>query len=110
MKIRRILLLLAILTALVCFAGCGDDSDGNTSGSAESNGVISDESASRGDSMVSTDSDMGSSDESGADSDGAGGVLSDVMSDAGDVVSDVVSGVEDGASDLFGDSTSETQG
>lgn len=105
MKIRRILLLLAILTALVCFAGCGDDSDGNTSGSAESNGVISDESASRGDSMVSTDSDMGSS-----DGDGSGGVMSDVMSDAGDVVSDVVSGVEDGASDLFGDSTSETQG
>lgn len=105
MKIRRILLLLAILTALVCFAGCGDDSDGNTSGSAESNGVISDESASRGDSMVSTDSDMGSS-----DADGSGGVMSDVMSDAGDVVSDVVSDVEDGASDLFGDSTSETQG
>ena len=105
MKSRRILLLLAILTALVCFAGCGDDSDGNTSGSAESNGVISDESASRGDSMVSTDSDMGSS-----DTDGSGGVMSDVMSDAGDVGSDVVSGVEDGASDLFGDSTSETQG
>ena len=105
MKIRRILLLLAILTALVCFAGCGDDSDGNTSGSAESNGVISDESASRGDATVSTDSDMGSS-----DTDGPGGVLSDVMSDAGDVVSDVVSDVEDGASDLFGDSASETQG
>ncbi len=104
MKIRRISLLLAILTALVCFAGCGDDSDGNTSGSAESNGVISDESVSR-------------ADQSGTSSDESGSVLSDVMSDAGDVmsdagdaVSDVVSGVEDGASDLFGDSTSKAQG
>ena len=99
MRIKRILLLLAIAAVLAFGTGC-DPKDGNTSGSAESNGVISDQSDDR----------TGSA----ADSNNLGDDLSDMISDAGDVVSDVVSDVEEGVSDvvsdLFGEDGSDAIG
>ena len=106
MRIKRILLLLVALATLAFATGCGDPKDGNTSGSAESNGVISDQSSNGVDSTNSVTSSTGED----MTSDGPGDVVSDVISDAGDVVSDVASDVEDGVSDLFGNDGSDTVG
>lgn len=110
MKIKRILLLLVVLAALAFATGCGDPKDGNTSGSAESNGVISDQ---RNESVNSTANSAGNTDlsnEPSESSDMIGDDLSDLVSDAGDAVSDTISDVEEGVSDLFGDDGSDTKG
>lgn len=96
MRIKRILLLLAAVTMVACATGC-DDKNGNTSGSAESNGVISDETDDRSTGMNGS-------------SGGIGDDVSDLISDAGDVISDIASDVEEGVSDLFGDNGSDAQG
>lgn len=101
MRIKRILLLL-VAVAMVAFAAGCDPKDGNTSGSAESNGMISDPSDDRTNSVTSDPVSSGD--------DGLGDDLSDIISDAGDVVSDIVSDVEDGVSDLFGDDGSDAKG
>ena len=109
MKIKQILLLLVAAATLVFATACGDPKDGNTSGSAESNGMISDQTDDRGESLGN-----GTNSTSEGMSDGLGSDVSDVISDAGDVISDVVSdaenGVSDAVSDLFGDDGSDTQG
>ena len=75
MKLKILSSLLLALTVALFAAGCGED--GNTSGSAESRGMISDAEASgMGTSHPITDA------------------VSDVISGAGDVVSDLVSGAE----------------
>ena len=106
MRIKRILLLLAAAAVLAFATGC-DPKDGNTSGSAESNGVISDQSDDRTGSVAESTG-------NGDTSDGLGDDLSDMISDAGDVISDVVSDVEEGVSDavsdLFGEDGSDTRG
>lgn len=95
MKLKRILLLLTAVSTLFCMTACGDR--GNTSSSAESMGVISDQSNDR---VPSQDvSDVVSNDTSH----GIGDDLSDMISDAGQGVSDAVSDVEQGASDLLSD-------
>ena len=76
-------LLLAVLALL--FAGC-DGRDGNTSGSAESNGMISDDSRDHTSRRPDT-----SKEES---------------KDLGDHVSDLISDVESGAEDLVYDAAS----
>lgn len=103
MSIKRILLLLVVSAVLALATSCGDSSDGNTSGSAESNGMISDQTDDR------TTGETGSANVDSA-SGGIGDDLSDLISDAGDVVSDIASDVEEGVSDLFGDDGSDTQG
>lgn len=102
------MLLLLVAVATLAFAtACGDPKDGNTSGSAESNGVISDQGDHHSDSITSSTGD-------GEHSDNLGDDLSDLVSDSGDVISDAVSDVEDGVSDvvsdLFGDDASDTKG
>ena len=102
MRIKRILLLLAAAAVLAFATGC-DPKDGNTSGSAESNGMISDQSDGRTSGVT----------DSASKSDSTGGIgddLSDLVSDAGDVISDIASDVEEGVSDLFGDDGSDARG
>lgn len=92
MKIKTVLLVLLSVAVLSFAAGCGDD--GNTSGSAESMGMISDAEHSRpgrtSEPIESMVSDVISS---------AGDLVSDVISGAGDLVSDVISGAENGPAD-----------
>ncbi len=106
MKIKRFFLLLVAVAAMVFAVGCGND--GDTSGSAESNGMISQNSTeSLSDNPVSDvpnvshESDIGD-DLSDMLSD-AGDDLSDFTSDVEQGVSDLTSNVENGASDLIGD-------
>lgn len=92
--LKKISLVLLMLTVTVCFASC-DGKDGNTSGSAESNGVISDTSRDHTSGTVSKVPNT-SREESDADSKDLGDeisdMVSDVMSDAESVVSDLVDG------------------
>ncbi len=95
MKIRKLLILLLALTFAVLAVGC-EREDGNTSGSAESNGVISDES--REHSQKPEQSRDASEDISHAVSQGEqdiSDVLSDVESGAGDLISDAEGAVSD---------------
>ena len=79
-----------ILSVLAFASSCGED--GNTSGSAESMGMISDaESKTTSHPVESEISDAISK---------ADGIVSDIVSGAGDAVSDIVSG----AGDMVGDS------
>ncbi len=94
LKIKQILLLLLSLATICMLAGCSDD--GDTSGSAESNGVISKES---NDPVTHHSKDLGdmlsdvfSEIESGA---------SDFVSDAKDTVSDWMDDLSEAASDLM---------
>ncbi len=80
LKIKQLLLLLLSLATIGMLAGCSDD--GDTSGSAESNGVISKES---NDPVTQHSSEPEGS------------------KDLGDMLSDVFSGIESGASDLVSD-------
>lgn len=87
MSLKKLLpLLLAVLT-IFALAGC-DGRDGNTSGSAESNGMISDDSR-----------DHISKDTAGDLGDHVSDLISDVESGAEDLISDVESGAEDLVSD-----------
>ncbi len=109
--LKKISLILLMLTVTVCFAAC-DGEDGNTSGSAESNGVISDESSNHTSGTVSDESSNHTSgtvsnvpntshEESDDGSHGIGDEISDMISDAEGVVSDVISGAEDVASGVI---------
>lgn len=92
--LKKISLILLMLTVTVCFASC-DGKDGNTSGSAESNGVISDESRDHASDAVSdlpNTSREESDDHSGDLGDDISDMISDVISGAEGVVSDIVDG------------------
>lgn len=92
--LKKITLVLLMLTVTVCFASC-DGKDGNTSGSAESNGVISDTSRDHTSGTVSKvpNTSREESDEASKDlGDEISDMISDVMSDAESVVSDLVDG------------------
>ncbi len=92
MKIKTILFAFVVASVTLFAVGCGED--GNTSGSAESMGMISDaehdRSKAASDPIESAVSDVISS---------AGDLVSDVISGAGDLVSDIVSGAENGPVD-----------
>lgn len=95
LRIKKLFLpalcVLLALTALCVFVGCSDD--GNTSGSAESNGVISKES-----------NDPVSRHASDAESSGdLGDMLSDVFSDIESGAAGLVSDAKDAASDWMSD-------
>lgn len=96
--LKKISLVFLMLTVTVCFASC-DGKDGNTSGSAESNGVISDTSRDHTSGTVSKvpNTSREESDESSRD---LGDEISDMISDAQSVVSDVMSDAESVVSDL----------
>lgn len=79
MSFKKLLLLLLAVLTVFALAGC-DGRDGNTSGSAESNGMISD------DSRDHTSKDLG---------DHVSDLISDVESGAEDIVSDAASAVSD---------------
>ncbi len=92
--LKKVSLILLMLTVTVCFASC-DGEDGNTSGSAESNGVISDTSRDHTSGTVSKvpNTSREESDEASKDlGDDISDMISDVMSDAESVVSDLVDG------------------
>ena len=92
--LKKVSLILLMLTVTVCFASC-DGMDGNTSGSAESNGVISDASRDHTSGTVSKvpNTSREESDEKSKDlGDDISDMISDVMSDAESVVSDIADG------------------
>lgn len=97
--LKKVSLVLLMLTVTVCFASC-DGKDGNTSGSAESNGVISDNSRDHVSGTVSDlpNSSRGESDEHSRD---LGDDISDMISDAESVVSDVMSDAERAVSGII---------
>ena len=86
---KKILPLLLVLLTLFVLASC-DGRDGNTSGSAESNGVISDDSRDHTSKRPDT-----SKEESKDFGDHVSDLISDVESGAEDIVSDVESAVSD---------------
>ena len=96
--LKKISLILLMLTVTVCFASC-DGKDGNTSGSAESNGVISDTSRDHTSGTVSRlpNTSREESDEASRD---LGDDLSDMLSDAESIVSDVMSDAQSVVSDI----------
>ena len=81
-KLKKILPLLLALLSICLLAGC-DGRDGDTSGSAESNGVISD---------TSRDNTSKRPDTSKEESKDFGDHVSDMISDVESVVSDLVDG------------------
>lgn len=88
MKTRKLILTLLIMALAVLVVGC-DGRDGNTSGSAESNGVISDvsrETSKKPDTSRTPDQ-----------------TVSDAISDGKQDLSDVLSDIESGAGDLISD-------
>ena len=89
MIMKKILPLLLALLTVCLLAGC-DGRDGNTSGSAESNGVISD--TSRDNTSKRPDT---SKEESKDFGDHVSDMISDVESGAENIVSDVESAVSD---------------
>lgn len=86
MILKKILPLLLALLTICLLAGC-DGRDGDTSGSAESNGVISD--TSRDNTSKRPDT---SKEESKEESKDFGDHVSDMISDVESVVSDLVDG------------------
>ena len=89
MKIRKLLILLLAMAFAVLAVGC-EREDGDTSGSAESNGVISDESR-------ETSKKPEASKDAG---DHISQAISDVMSDIESGAEDIISDTEDAVSDL----------
>ena len=97
MNMKKLLPFLLAVLAFFALAGC-DGRDGNTSGSAESNGVISDTSrdhTSRETSREDSSREEASKEESKDLGDHVSDLISDVESGVGDMISDAESVVSD---------------